>query len=76
MDDVGAPASRRRQRVRDTATGEVADWVVIDRWSLKVGQRLQGPAIIAEDETSTLVGPRWSGRITELGYIELVREHS
>ena len=68
-----APAPPRRQAVRDTATGEVADWTVIDRMALAAGQTLQGPAIIAEDETSTLVGPGWSARVTALGYIEMLR---
>ena len=30
--------------------------------------------IVAEDETSTLVGPGWSATINALGYIELTRE--
>jgi N-methylhydantoinase A len=35
---------------------------------------LIGPAIIAEDETSTLVGPGWRAAIDRLGYVELTRE--
>ncbi len=63
----------RRQEVRDTVTGAVADWAVYDRAALSPGASLRGPAIIAEAETSTLVGPRWSAWINALGYIELVR---
>ena len=43
------------------------------RAQLSPGVRLAGPAIIAEDETSTLVGPGWSARINGFGYIELQR---
>ncbi len=32
---------------------------VYDRAALAPGATLRGPAIIAEDETSTLVGPGW-----------------
>jgi N-methylhydantoinase A len=64
----------RTQAVRDTVTGEVSAWAIHDRASLQPGARIPGPAIIAEDETSTLVGPGWSGAINGLGYIELVRE--
>ena len=64
----------RTQRVRDTATGEVSDWAVYDRAALPPGARISGPAIIAEDETSTLVGPGWTATIDGLGYIELTRE--
>jgi N-methylhydantoinase A len=73
----GAPAAPvRQQAVRDTATGTVADWAVYDRTTLAPGATLAGPAIIAEDETSTLVGPGWSARIDGLGYIRLTRAAS
>ncbi|HEY0419042.1 MAG TPA: hydantoinase/oxoprolinase family protein, partial [Acetobacteraceae bacterium] len=69
-----APASAMRsQAVRDTVTGEVTDWAVFDRAALPTGACLQGPAIIAEDETSTLVGPGWRAGINALGYIEMER---
>ena len=64
----------RTQTVRDTATGAVADWAIYERDGLNPGARFTGPAIVAEAETSTLVGPGWSGRITAEGYIELIRE--
>jgi N-methylhydantoinase A len=66
-----APVGRRQ--LRDTVTGEMTDWAIYDRSSLSPGARLPGPAVIAEDETSTLVGPGWSASINRLGYIELLR---
>jgi N-methylhydantoinase A len=70
----GEPARlSRRQPVRDTATGEVAAWAVYDRPALSPGARVAGPAIIAEDETSTLVGPGWSATVTAHGYLDLQR---
>jgi N-methylhydantoinase A len=69
-----AATPARIQRVRDTASGEVSDWAVFERASLPQGAVLHGPAIIAEDETSTLVGASWSARITAHGYIELLRD--
>ena len=60
--------------VRDTTTGEVAPWSVFDRTALAPGARVAGPAIIAEDETSTLIGPGWSGTVNGLGYILLIRD--
>lgn len=59
----------RRQAIRDTATGAVADVPVYDRLALPRGVRLSGPALIAEDETSTLVGHGWAAYINGLGYI-------
>jgi N-methylhydantoinase A len=63
----------RTQMVRDTASGEATPWAVYDRAGLARGATLHGPAIIAEDETSTLVGPGWTARIDGRGYIELSR---
>ena len=67
------PGTVRRQPVRDTATGEVADWAVIDRATLAVGEPVPGPAIIAEDETSTLIGPAWTAVVDERGYLDMRR---
>jgi N-methylhydantoinase A len=64
----------RTQLVRDTITGEVSPWSVHDRTALAPGAQIVGPAIIAEDETSTLVGAGWSATVNGLGYIELTRE--
>ena len=68
-----APAPVRTQRVRDTVTGEVADWQVYDRAGFPPGAVVQGPCIVAEAETSTLVGPGWSCAMDGLGYLELIR---
>ena len=59
--------------VRDTVTGEVTPWEVYDRAALAPGARLAGPAIVAEDETSTLVGPGWTASVDGFGYLHLRR---
>jgi N-methylhydantoinase A len=64
----------RTQLVRDTTTGEVSPWSVYDRTALSPGVHIAGPAIIAEDETSTLVSHGWSATVNGIGYIELTRE--
>jgi N-methylhydantoinase A len=73
----GAPAARpsapRSQPVWDTASGVVGEWAVLDRASLAEGQSVAGPAIIAEDETSTLIGPGWTATVDERGYLDLRR---
>ncbi len=66
----------RTQAVRDTVTGEVTDWAIHDRAALSRGAIVLGPAIIAEDETSTLIGPGWTAHIEAHGYIEMTKEPS
>jgi N-methylhydantoinase A len=68
---AAVPASVRG--IRDTVSGEVTAWGIYDRAGLTPGATLTGPAIIAEAETSTLVGPGWSAKIQDHGYIELTR---
>ncbi|MCC7428649.1 MAG: hydantoinase/oxoprolinase family protein [Alphaproteobacteria bacterium] len=79
-DDVpaapGAPKGREvpppaKRMVRDTVTGAVAEWGIYDRTRLAPGDTVPGPAIIAEDETSTVVTARFTATVTALGYIEL-----
>jgi N-methylhydantoinase A len=66
--------TERWQSVRDTTTGAVSDWAVHERAKLSPGVRIVGPAIVTEDETSTLIGPGWTAMINGRGYIELVRD--
>ncbi len=63
----------RTQAVRDTTTGTVADWAVYERAALAPGAHLAGPAIVAEDETSTLVGPGWTATVAAAGWLDLTR---
>jgi N-methylhydantoinase A len=68
-----APAPVRRQAVRDTVTGEVSDWRVYNRMAMAPGAAVGGPCIVAEAETSTLVGPGWTCRMDGLRYLDLTR---
>jgi N-methylhydantoinase A len=68
------PAAAGARKVLDIATGMVSDWSLYEREALKPGACFDGPAIVTEAETSTLIGPGWTGRITAEGYIELWRE--
>jgi len=72
--DAPGPKPVRVQMVRDTATGEVSEWQVYDREAMQPGAMVQGPAIIAEAETSTLIGPGWVCRMDGLGYLDLTQE--
>jgi N-methylhydantoinase A len=64
----------RTQLVRDTTTGVISAWAIHDRARLVPWETIAGPAIIAEDETSTLISPGWTAVIDGLGYIEMVRD--
>jgi N-methylhydantoinase A len=64
----------RTQMVRDTTTGAVSAWAIYDRAGLAPRAMMEGPAIVVEDETSTLIGVGWTGVVNGLGYLELVRD--
>jgi N-methylhydantoinase A len=76
VDDFKDGHSTRSQMVRDTSTGVTSPWAVYDRSAMKTGTRIVGPAIVAEDETSTLIGSGWWAFANSLGYLEIVREET
>jgi N-methylhydantoinase A len=73
-----APADRPaapvgQTRLFDPATLSFHDVPVYWRFDLVPGSTVAGPAVIAEDETSTLVTASFIARINPLGYIVLTR---
>jgi N-methylhydantoinase A len=65
-----------RRPIFDPETAEFRDVEIYWRPDLAPGARISGPAVIAEEETSTVVSPRFDARIDRFGYIELVRKEA
>jgi N-methylhydantoinase A len=65
------PRPRSRRLVYDPALGKQVMVPVYWRFDMKPGATFKGPAIIAEDETSTIVGANFKARINSLGYVIL-----
>ena len=70
--EVPAPPPARRLAVRDTASGTVGDWAVFPRAALRPGMAVAGPAILAEDATSTLVPAGWRA-VVAAGWVVLTQ---
>ena len=60
----------------DPASGETVTAMLYRRDALSSGSVLDGPAVISEDETSTVVPPNYRARLNGLGEIELLRKES
>jgi N-methylhydantoinase A len=67
------PAPARSRPVFDPESGEFVEVAIYDRRDLRPGAFVPGPAVIVEDETSTVVGRLFDARIDAFGYIELIR---
>ena len=70
-----APAEAKPRSWRpvvDPAIAEFEDVPIYWRSDLAPGTRVQGPAIIAEDDTSTIVSARFDAQVDRFGYIELI----
>jgi len=65
------PASLRP--VFDPDAGEFIEVAIHNRSNLKPGAFIPGPAVITEDETSTVVSRLFDARLDTFGYIELTR---
>jgi len=70
------PEPARSRPVFDPETGEFIEVAIHERSKLRPGALIPGPAIIAEDETSTVVSRLFDARIDAFGYIELSRRES
>jgi N-methylhydantoinase A len=67
------PKPKSRRPVFDPVSGEFQDVPIYWRADLAPGARISGPAVIAENDTSTVVSPAFEAQIDKFGYIELVR---
>jgi N-methylhydantoinase A len=66
------PVPARTRPVFDTESGEFVSVPIHERGTLKPGARIPGPAVIVEDETSTVVTRLFTAQIDGFGYIELI----
>jgi 5-oxoprolinase (ATP-hydrolysing) len=62
-----------KARVRMFVDGDWAEVDLHDRADLRPGDRIDGPAIIAEANATTVVEPGWQAAVTELGDLLLTR---
>ena len=69
-----APAVMRE--VFDPATGALQTYAIIERETLQAGDRISGPAVLVERETSTVVTSPFDAVIQSDGSILLVRKGS
>ncbi len=70
------PKPHSRRPVFDPDSGEFQDVPIYWRPDLVPGARIKGPAVIAEDETSTVVSPLFDATIDQFGYIALTRREA
>ena len=68
-----APVTGSRD-LYDAAAGEILKSTLYWRSDLPPGTKVSGPAVIAEDETSTVVPANFSAAINSLGYIVMTDE--
>jgi N-methylhydantoinase A len=66
-----ASKARGSRPVYDPATQDMKDVSVYHRSDLTIGSFVPGPAVIAEDETTTIVPSTFNARITPIGAILL-----
>ena len=68
-----APAPRGRREVFDSATEKTMEAPVYARADLEPGCRIAGPALIVEDQTTTVVSSSFEAGVNSLGYIVLTK---
>ena len=63
----------QRDTVKVYANGEWRDAALVVREDLRPGDVLQGPAIIAEKNATTVIEPGWQARVSALDHLVLER---
>jgi N-methylhydantoinase A len=71
-----APAPAERRAVFDPETAEFVEVAIHRRHNLRPGAFISGPAVIVEDETSTVVSRLFEARVDPFGYLDLTRRHN
>jgi N-methylhydantoinase A len=71
--ELHTPEPARSRPVFDPETGEFIEVAIHERSKLRPGALIPGPAIIVEDETSTVITGIFDAQIDAFGYIELTR---
>ncbi|KAA6474266.1 hydantoinase/oxoprolinase family protein [Bacillus swezeyi] len=66
------PISRRAVMIK----GSIYQAAVYNRCDLPCGQRIEGPAIIEQDDSTTLILPNWLGAADQSGNFIIVRKES
>ena len=72
--EATTPEPAGERTLFDPASGTTVTAPVYWRDALAPGARIAGPAVIAEDETSTIVSPAFDAQIDGRGYIVLTRK--
>jgi N-methylhydantoinase A len=67
------PKLRAQRALFDPQAGEFQDVAIYWRSDLAPGATIAGPAVIAEDDTSTVVSPLFEAQVDKFGYIALTR---
>ncbi len=70
------PKPRGRRRVFDPQAGAFADVPIYWRDDLAPGAKITGPAVIAEDDTSTVISALFEAHVDKFGYIALNRREA
>ncbi len=70
---IAAPAPVSRCQVFEPAKTDFVEAALYRREDLAPGMTIPGPALIVEDQTTTVVGSHFDAAINHLGYIVLNR---
>ena len=71
-----APDTTEFRKLMDAESGEFNDAAVYDRLSLAPGAKIEGPAIITESDTATVITRRFEGQVTDGSYMIFERKNS
>jgi N-methylhydantoinase A len=69
--EPASTASDRRETRPAIFDGQTYDSTILKRHLLPAGSEFSGPAVIEEETATTVLPPRWRGRVDEIGNLIL-----
>ena len=70
------PDTTEFRKLMDAESGEFNNAAVYDRSSLSPGAKIEGPVIVTESDTATVITRRFEGQVTDGGYMIFERKNS
>ncbi|MBU2983681.1 hydantoinase/oxoprolinase family protein [Lentibacter algarum] len=68
------PQSQGTREIFDADTGQFLTAQVYNRTELSAGQKIEGPAAIVEDQTTTILTKRFTAYTNDFGYLDIRRK--
>ena len=74
LESGGEPEPKERRRVYFAESGDYVDCPIYDRYALRAGEKLSGPAVVEEFDSTTVIHPGYAAEVDPYGNLIMRRQ--